>query len=206
MSKCKALTNFTSLSDANFSVRVNTIQLKLENNPYFAHIYPTYNELAQAVTRFNVAYDNSASRSSESISIKNTQRESLTELLGCIANSVNAIANGNRDVLTTSGFSLTSETPPDKKLGQVRGFAINTEGLKGKMMTKCDPVKNVANYLHQYTKGDGITNAVWTSVSLRSSKNTFVGLESGEYYTFRICAVGSDNTQTISNPISSFIL
>lgn len=26
------------------------------------------------------------------------------------------------------------------------------------------------------------------------------------FYTFRICAVGSDNTQNISNPISSFVI
>lgn len=206
MSRCKALSNFTHLSDANFSVKINLIQSELRNNAYFQQMYPSYHELEQAVSNFNIAFTNSASRSKESISIKNTQRQGLTNLLGRIASSINAIAGGNRDMLSTTGFSLTSDTPVDKKLGQVTGFSIDTEGLKGTMITKCDVVKNVVNYLHQYTKGDGITDAVWTSVSLRTTKNTFVGLESGVYYTFRICAVGGDNVQNVSNPISSFIL
>lgn len=206
MTRTIALKNFRNLSDANFSVLVNTIQSELHNNAAFQQMYPPYNELEQAVASFNDAYTNSTSRSKETVSIKNTQRKSLTNLLGRIANSINAIADGDRDMLITTGFNLTSDTPTDKKLGQVMGFFINSKGLKQTMISKCESVKNVVNYLHQYTKGDGIIDAQWTTVSIRTSKYTFVGLESGVYYTFRICAVGSDNTQNISNPISSFVL
>lgn len=206
MSKTKALKNFNNLSDANFSVLVNTIKSDLHNNPSFQQMYPTYNELEQAVASFNTAYANSSSRSKESISKKNTQRESLTNLLGRTADSINAIANGDRDMLTTTGFELTSDIPVDKNLGQITGFIINTEGIKGRMVSKCDPVKNVVNYLHQYTQSDNLDNAVWTSVSIRTTKYTFVGLESGINYTFRICAVGNNNDQSISPLASSFVL
>lgn len=206
MSKCKALTNFTQFSDANFSAKVNLIQIKLRNNSNFQNMYPPYSELEQAVNSYNIAYTNSASRSKESISIKNTMRKNLSNFLNRTASSINAIADGNRDMLTTSGFDLTSDTPTDKTLGQVTGFSINTEGLKETMISKCSAVKNVLNYIHQYTKGNDTPDAVWISVSVSSVKYTFKGLESGSYYTFRIIAVGNDNSQNLSNPLSSYIL
>jgi len=206
MTKTRALTSFNKYSDAEFSVKMNLILNKLRNNQYFQQMYPTFNELEVSVSAFNTAYNNSSSRSKESISVKNTQRKKLTELMNRTADSVNAIANGNRDLLTTTGFSLTSDTPIDKNLGQVTGFSIDTEGIKGKMTLKCNVVKNVVNYLHQYTKGERKEGSEWTSVSGTNCKYTFDNLESGVFYMFRILAVGKDNTQNESSILASYVL
>lgn len=201
----RALTGYSQYTDTALYTRANLILSKLKNNQAFQQMFPSYHELEIVVMAFNMAYINAEDKSTLNISIKNTKRKELISFLSRLSYSINAIANGDKDLLLTTGYEITSDQPKDKQLGTIDSFTAVNLKTKGQVLSECNAVKNVNNYIHQYVKGVDTKDSIWTSIPLSVRKYTHTGLDSGEKYSFRIIAIGKGGEQTTSRHESIFI-
>src|SRR5258706_3461677 len=100
---------FSSLSDANFENKAGVINSCMTGNPYFPVTTPAMPVVTTAVQDYSTSLIAAKGRDKNAVAIKNQRRIELNALLVQLANSVMAIANGDRTMLISSGFDLVKD-------------------------------------------------------------------------------------------------
>lgn len=134
------------------------------------------------------------------IAARNAGTAVLLNLGRQLGNYVETMANGNLDVLLSSGFdAVKAPTPsviPDVPSNATLAAGDNT----GTMMFRYTGGSNVRNYSIQYSEnatGPWIDYGLWTNTRV-----LLEGLTAGKVYWARACANGAAGTSDWSSPVS----
>ena len=193
------------LSDPAFENLSQSIYASMLENPYYPTPLPALTEILEAVNAYSGALVAAVqTRGKNEIALKNQARETLTSLLGQLANSVMTTANGDRVKLVSSGFPLNSEGETSFLL-KPENMQV-TDGINpGELVTTVKAVKGAKGYAHQYTPDPITPNSEWKQVLSTSCKCTLTNLVPGQKYWCRVAAFGSYNQLVYSDAISRVV-
>ena len=120
MKKSKISLSFSKLSDAELEARTFGIIAAMTGNPHFPEATPVLTELANSLKVFSDALAQAKTGDRVKAVYKNQLRQNLDLLLTKLANYCSFIAQNDRFILASSGFSLNAETTGVKTLGTLQ--------------------------------------------------------------------------------------
>ena len=177
MRTSKAILNFTGLSDGNLESVALSIIDSMTDNANFPNPVPSLSEVTAAVTDFSSALSGAKSGDKAQIELKNIKKAAMIDLLKRLAAYVTFTANGNRNVIATSGFTISKDGSSSRAMTAPASFKMTVGKTPGQATSTVSGVKGVKAYAHQYT-ADPMTDAsVWQSELVTSRSHTFTGLE-----------------------------
>lgn len=205
MSICRILNSFDRLSESELSTKTQRITNSMNGNPNFTDPIPTIEEVTTKGDNFDSSLIAARSGDRTKIAIKNEKRLELIDTIHRLARYVEMVANGNRSILMSSGFDVTKERSSSVELEQPKNVKLSDGNNSGELYVSCDGVQGAKSYMFQNTTDPLVNDNVWTSEVSTKSEYTFKGLGSGKKYWCRIIAIGSNDQQTISIPVSRFV-
>lgn len=196
----------TKDSEATFTEKVTTLLEWMNANPNYTTPLPTLTVVQTAFDAYKVATANAAQGGVENIAIRNARRAELVALLRQLANYVSATANGDLEVLISSGFPIqkTGRTPigplpapdaPRFSQGKVTGSA--------KAVTR--PVKGALSYVWRLALASAPAVYVRT-VQTSGARIAYTGLTAGEIYNVEANAFGAAGTSDWSDVGSLMVI
>jgi hypothetical protein len=202
----KVVNGFDKLSLPEFSQRLNAIIKSMNSNPNFTELQTAINALITEATNYQALALKALGRDKEAIIARDASRQKITNLLHNLGYSVSAIADGNIEVLASSGFSYTQPkkpTPPLQKPG-VPKLASGING--GEIDCKAASQKGMRS-VNYYITSDATaltaaTSNGWQIISYNKTKYTFSDLTPGQRYYIKIGLIGVRGQEVTSEPIS----
>jgi len=175
----------------------------MENNPAFPTPPAALAELKKVLPELRTALVNAEGRDKQMVSIKNDKKANALALLQELSEYVTVICKGDRTLMLSSGFDVTSEsrsniTPSIEKLEVETGEA-------GVATIRTRKVTGVKAYIHQYTTESPGLNTVWVQEGSSQGSHTFQGLSSDKRHWFRVVAIGYDKQKAYSPIVSKVI-
>ena len=190
------------LADPVFETLSQSIYASMLGNENFPTPLPALTVIDESVTIYsNALVAALQTKGKNEIAIKTQARQTLTELLTQLANSVMATANGDRVKLVSAGFPIGKEGETII-LSKPENIQV-TDGVNpGELVVKVKAVKGAKGYAHQYTPDPLTANSEWKQVLSTSSKCTITNLVSGQKYWCRVAAFGSFGQLVYSDAVS----
>ena len=191
MKQQHVLRDYSKMSDGNLGEFGLAIGGRLSSNPLFASLSALGGKITAKATEFNTAVAISATGSATDTAHKNTVRGELIALLNTGADGVDAIAAGNVETLTASGYHLSSPGGNGPAAVGTVSIAGLTNVASGKLGLNLTITGNVwAVVVESQTAPN-----VWAKVAVFTDLNNTVmtGLTPGASYTFRVCAMAAAN-------------
>lgn len=206
MREAKIVTGFTRLSDANFNTKAQFILGSMTGNPNFPSPLPDLALLAVARHEYETALLESLTRDINKVAIKNAKRAALNSILKQLALYVELVANGDKPILTSSGYDLAKEGTDTLILGTVKNFTLANGINVGQIVSKLDGVANAASYLHSCTPDPLHNDSVWVDKPSTLVAYTHDNLISGTKYWFKVSVIGRNKQETTSTILSRVAL
>lgn len=184
---------------------VQRIIERLENNPDYPTPPAALAELKKVFPEFMSAYGAAEGGDKKMVSIKNDKKVIILGLVQQLNEYVTATSKGDRTLLLSSGFDVTSEKgmgakqPPSIKTLQVE------QTVPGEVTARIRNVKGIKAYIFQYTTELPGANTIWLHGGSSLGSYTFKGLTGDKRHWFRVMAIGF-NGQTGYSPIVSKLI
>jgi hypothetical protein len=175
----------------------------LSTKAVFSSLKDLGTQITAKATEFNAAEAASLVGSSADTAHKNAVRKQLIALLDQGADGVDAIAQGNVEIITASGYSLSSASgtaPAPVGSVSIAGLENVASGKLGLNLTVTGNVWAVV--VETLTAPN-----TWTKTAVFTDLNNAVipNLTPGQNYTFRVCAMAAGNQESEwSTPISGY--
>jgi hypothetical protein len=131
----------------------------MTDNAFFPTPNPSVAELKQATQEYQQALYDAAGRDQQLVAIKDNRRAVLRSMLSRMAEYVTSVANGNREILLSSGFKLARNREADdlKPIGELE---VCTDAPE-QAITRINRVPGAKAYVHEYTTGVVTNESVW---------------------------------------------
>jgi hypothetical protein len=198
----KAMTTFRKLSDGNFGSQAKVILDSLSDNFLYPNPSPSLTELADACDEYATLLKDARAGTRSAIAAKNSKKAEITKLLIRLVGYVNLTANGNRDMLLTTGFEITKQKEPAPSLAKPVNLKIVNGENAGEVIMGVDKVPGALTYMHQYTPDPMTGEDNWESKITSTCRTTITGLEPTKKYWFRVAAVGTKDQLVFSDPVA----
>jgi len=205
MKTSKAVISFTTLSDGNLESVALSIIDHMTDNPNFPTPVPSLTEVTAAVTEYTNALSGAKSRDKAQVELKNIKKAAMITLLKSLAAYVTFTANGNRNVIATSGFDISKEGTTPSVMSAPTNFKMTVGKTSGQAFSSVGGVKGIKTYAHQYTADPMTDTSVWQNEYLTTRFHTFTGLDSGKKYWFRVAALGTGGQIEYTDPVALII-
>lgn len=199
----KLTLSFSKYSDASLESKAASILQMLTGNPNFPTPVPSLAELQAALTAYETALVAAHSRDIVKVAAKRATRTALENLLANLGMYIMWVANGNEEMLISSGFDLSKQREP-VSLQEPGVVTVSNGNSSGRLVASIKKVKGAYSYVYQVTADPLLADGTWTNMTLNSSKGIFENLTPGQRYYIRVAAVGS-GTQIAYSPVSSHI-
>ncbi len=201
----RALINFRGMSDAALETKASTIAVSMKGNAYFPTPVPSLTDVQNALDDFSDSLVTAQGGKRADIAVKNQNRAALIALLRQLAAYVNFIANGDRAILLTSGFDITSEGGVSAITKPENLQVVNGDN-PGELIVSVDSVPAAKAYMFEYSTDSTLAETSWQKMPFTQSSFTFTGLDSGKKYFCRVAAVGTRGQMVYSDIISRIVL
>jgi len=191
MKQQHVLRDYPKMADGNLGEFGLGVGGPLSGNPLFASLSALGGKITAKATEFNTAVAIAATGSATDTAHKNTVRGQLIVLLNTGADGVDAIAQGNVETLTASGYHLSSASGTAPAPVGTVSIASLSNVASGKLGLNLAITGNVwAVVVESLTAPN-----VWTKVAVFTDLNNTVmtGLTPGTSYTFRVSAMAAAN-------------
>ena len=199
--KAKISLSFNRYTDDSLETKAGSILQMLTGNTYFPGPVPDLATLQTMVSAYQTALVDARSRDIVKVAIKRSARTALINCLRNLGQYVMWIANGNEEILVSSGFTLAKQ--PEPLWLQEPGRVTLSNGISsGRLVAKLKRVKGAYSYIYQISTDPLHAEANWTSRTLAQCSAVFADLIPGQKYYIRVGAVGSRN-QIAFSPVSS---
>ncbi|HEY1200130.1 MAG TPA: hypothetical protein VGE79_04065 [Niastella sp.] len=177
---------------------------KLDNNPDFPDPPEALDKLKKAVPELSVARVNARGRDKHMVAIKNNIKAVVLELLQELADYVTTVSNGNRTMMLSSGFNVSSENGSGKQKPTIEKVEVDLK-VPGEATIRTKNVANAIAFVHQYTTEPPTAQTKWYGEGSSLGRYTFKGLESEKRHWFRVVAIGYFGLRGYS-PIVSMVI
>jgi hypothetical protein len=206
MKNPKILLNFSSLSNPKMLAKAEFIETSMNGNANFPAPVPTIAELTSAVNAYSGAFADAQSGDKTKIEIRKEMRQQLETLLVSLSAYVTQVANGNRSILVSSGYTVSSESKSKRTIGALENFQV-VQGINpGEAISSLDSVDYSTGYMHQYTTDPLTAESNWTTVTSTYCSETIKGLQPLTKYWFRIIVTGRRKQTAQTDAISKTIV
>ena len=182
-----------------------SICTKMTGNEFFTSIAAAVGAYAEVSETFGNKIAIASNRDKNAIIVKEMVRLDLISATLNLSNSVSQIANGDLQILVSSGMPLRKRAQP-VVLTTPGNLVITAGSMPGELTTKVDAVKGVKSYVVKYTLDPQTPASTWTSVTCTTRYCTLTGLQSGAKYWIMVGAVGGNGqTKWSVTQISAYV-
>jgi hypothetical protein len=213
--QAKLIISFQRLSEADFQAKAGHIIASLTGNPHYPEPWPpqapSLSRLNEAFEAYRVAYHASLTHDSVKIKQRNDARQTLADLFAQLAPYLEMIAQGDIDILASTGFDLRR----DNQRGQNSGVLPAPTGLRvvhgphsGTLIVRVDRLTGAGSYDVQTAQGDPTVEANWKHV-LTSTTSTHIlldGLNPGQTYSIRVRGLNSGGNGVWADAVSVIVV
>ncbi len=203
--EAKITTGFSRFSDPDFGNKASGIQIAMTGNADYPNPIPTMADVGTQVTDFLNKLSVAQSRDRNAIAAKNQARLLLTDTLKTLGNYVTLTANGDRQMLISSGFDLNKLGEPVPPLKKPKNMQVTDGPNPGECTVSVDGMKEARSFLYQYTPDPITETSVWITESGTSKSYTFTKIQRNKMYWFRIGAVGTNGQLIYSDVVSRIV-
>ena len=212
--QAKLITTFDSLSEASYLAKAGSIVTALTANAYYPEPWvaqvPTLAQLTAAYTAYLDGYHAALSHDSLKIAQRNTARQALTELFKRLVPSLELVAQGNVQVLATTGYDLRKDIVHGgggNILPAPVDFRVEHGAKSGSFYIHVAKLTGAGSYEVQTAQGDPAIEANWHHAlsSLTSAHILLEGWMPGQAYWIRIRGIGSAGAGVWTDPISLIV-
>ena len=213
--QAKLIISFEHLSESDFLVKAETIISALTNNSHYVEPWPpqapTLAELTLALNTYKTDYHASISRDTLKIAQRINSRQNLTELLKRLVSYLEFIAQGDTQILATTGYDLRKEavhSSANEILSAPSDFKVSHGIKKGTLNIHIASLPDAGSYEVQITLGDPNVEANWqhATSSLTSFQILLEGLVPAKTYWIRIRGIGRNGSGAWAEPISIIVI
>jgi fibronectin type 3 domain-containing protein len=186
---------------------VNESYVVIDNitgNTFFPSPNPTVAELLKATQEYQQSLYDASGRDQKLVAVKDNKRSVLRTMLTQMAEYVNSVSNGNREILLSSGFKLAKNRGEVDDLKPIGELEVRTD-VPEQATIRVKRVPGAKAYIHEYTTGVVTNESVWVTKTITENWYTFKDLQSGVKYSFRVIAIGQGEKTVISPIVSRFI-
>lgn len=198
--------DFGRYSDASLLVLVQAIHAALTGNTFFPTTNPTLPDFLLVINAYANALSAAQNRGKEQVAAKNARRFELEGTLFNLALDIMKTADGNEEMLASTGFPLTKDRQPQPPIGIPSIAKVEVSDVSGEVKLVLNPLPGALTFVNEYTQDPIVAGSVWDSQNSSTLKATISGLETGKRYWFRSIAYGKDNQRMVSDPVLSKIV
>lgn len=213
--QAKLIISFEHLSESDFLVKAETIVTAMTGNSHYAEPWPpqapTLAELTLALDTYKKDYHASISRDTAKIAQRINSRQNLTELLKRLVSYLEFIAQGDTQMLTTTGYDLRKDavhSSGNEILSAPSDFRVSHGIKKGTLNIHIASLPDAGSYEVQITQGDPNVETNWqhATSSLTSFQILLEDLIPTQIYWLRIRGIGRNGTGAWAEPISIIVI
>ena len=188
--------SFNHIKDAELLLKANTIVSAMTDNPNFPEPWPPQVPLLaiirEAVIRFQTAVQDALTRDTTKIIIREAEKKRLQGLLQQLVPYVEMIAQGDINVLLSSGFDLCRENTHTGStrvsLDAPTDFNVKRSSKEGELIAHVAKLQGASSYELQLAEGDPTVEDHWHQYDIysQSSKMVISGLTPGHRVSVRV--------------------
>jgi hypothetical protein len=213
--QAKLIISFEHLSESDFLVKAETIITSMTGNSHYPEPWPpqapSLAELTLALDTYKKDYHASINRDTAKIAQRINSRQNLTELLKRLVSYLEFIAQGDTQILTTTGYDLRKDSvhsSGNEILSAPSDFRVSHGIKKGTLNIHIASLPDAGSYEVQITLGDPNVEANWqhATSSLTSSQILLEGLVPAQTYWIRIRGIGRNGSGAWAEPISIIVI
>jgi hypothetical protein len=197
---------FSKLSLPKFKDALAAITAGMTGNANFTSLQTKIDALNTEATSFVALSIKAMNRDKAVILSRDASRKKITAMLHNLGYSVSAIANGDTEILVSSGYPFTQPRKPSPPLERPTAPKLTSGTNSGQIDCKVDSqtgLRSVNYYISTdpaALTADG-TNA-WDSYSYNKTKFTFSNLVPGRRYYIRVGLVGVKGQEVLSEVVT----
>lgn len=201
----KLILNYQKYGDAKLDLKTQTIIVALTGNANFATTTPTLADFTGIASNFSTALAAAATRDRLSVSLKADAREALLISLRLLAMSIEALAEGNRSKLVSSGFDLATESDSALSLSVPQEFVLADGMSPGEVKFSVKAVENAKSYIFEYTEEPLTLDSSWISKGSSKREYTFTNMPSGKRIYGRAIAIGTRGQEGMTSVLTRMV-
>jgi len=203
MKKVNINTSFSRYNDAELVLKALLIFNSMTGNTHFATPEPALAEIKAAADALDTAIIEAREIGNKAkILARENKRIVLIDLLKRLSLYVKLTALDDAEALASSGFSLGKTPEPIGVLAKPQNFVVEAVQV-GTVKLIIKAISGANSYQFESRKKGTET---WDVKVDTKSKVTFIGLESGMQYEFRVTGIGTAPQRVYSDVLSSFVL
>ena len=202
MSK-KLVIAFAKLSLDGFEGRLGQIVTGMTGNTFLPEPWwanpaekPTVASLTADKAAFTSLKGQAADGDKGKIAARDAMRESITADLKKLAKYIELKADGDVEILESTGYELTKERTPagSEPLPAPANLRLRRSGLSGVLIATCAAVKGAASYETHICPGESIAPANWSQACITKGcrRIELSGLTRGVVYNVRVRAINQN--------------
>jgi hypothetical protein len=193
---------FNNFSGADLSAFAAAVITAMTGNAYFPTPLPAIADVQQLLTDYNTAAAAAESRDRNAVVTKTLARLALIEGLQNLGRYCMSTANGNRQMLESSGYQLSKKGngQPTPEMPAPANLQLTDGPLPYSVGAAVDGNPLFKSLTFQYSETDPATGTnVWISEFTTATSYIFFNLKSATRYWFRVVAVGTRNQVKFSD-------
>lgn len=213
--QAKLIISFQRLSEADFQAKAGHIIASLTGNPHYPEPWPpqvpSLSRLNEAFNAYREAYHASLTHDTVKIKQRNDARQTLVDLFGQLAPYLEMIAQGDTNILASTGFDLRRDIQRGQNSGILpapTSLRVVHGQLSGTLEVRVDRLTGAGSYEVQTAQGDPTVEANWKHV-LTSTTSTHILLENlipAQTYWVRVRGVGSGGNGVWTEAVSVIVV
>ncbi len=196
---------FDRLNDNELIAKVRLIISEMTGNANFPTPNPTLTEVTTTNDEFEAAGIAAETGGSYEKALRDNKKETVVATMHNLGAYVLYTAAGNALVAQSSGFSIAKPPSPSDPIYKAQNLVLEEGDAPGGLKLKFNRVVNARSYMYQYTPDPLSENSVWKTEVGTKRKFVFTGLTSKEKYWVRVVALGINEQQIASDPVSKVV-
>ncbi len=180
-------TDLRGISADDLLVRARVVKDRMSNNPLFPLPAPSMAEFGMAIDELNDANVAALDRGRMAVHKKRTSYKEVATMLKRLAGYVASVSGGDIDIVMSGGFELRKRSTRIAELSSPQHILFRNTAVHGQTKLRWKPVHGARMYNIRIKPVSGAVVQLTTS----SSRHTFNGLITGEWYSIEIEAVGA---------------
>lgn len=195
----------SGLADAYFASEAHYVYTRMNGNPFFPDPVPPLTQLAGATEAFSLSLAGAKAGTHALVALKNEKRAQLEAIFVQLGLYVMYVANGNTEMLVSSGYKLSKQREP-VYITNPGNVTLKNGVTSGNLESIVATVKGSKLYLHQITDAAPSADTVWDTRTCTRSKYTFKDLVPGQKYWVRVAATAASDQIAYSTVASQFVI